>query len=254
MVILGIDVGGSGVKTALVESTTGEMLTERARLSTPDHPNPQALTATIAESIRQYDWKGPTGIGFPGVIQGRSIRTAVNLDPELVGFDLAGAVEKETGCTCHLVNDADAAGIAEMRLGIGREFDQGVVIMLTAGTGIGSAIFSGGRLLPNSEIGHLLMKGGEAEQLLSKITRKEKDLSWKTWAGRFDRYLHHLASLFWPEAFIIGGGAAKKPERFMPVLTVTERVPVLMAAFGNHAGIIGAALAASENTPSGVAA
>jgi polyphosphate glucokinase len=226
MNVFGIDVGGSGIKGAPVDADTGELLAERVRVKTPMPATSQAILETAVEVVRQSGWDGPVGCGFPAVIKGGVVQTAANIDKSAIGFDMQGRLEQELGNPVRVINDADAAGLAEMRWGAGREED-GVVLMLTLGTGIGTSVFVGGRLLPNSELGHIEIRG--------------EDLSWKKYAGRLDEYLHKIEDLLWPDLIVIGGGISKKSEKFFPHLTA--RTPIVRAQMLNEAGIAGAALA-----------
>jgi len=243
MQVLGIDVGGSGVKGLLVETDTGAVQTERIRIPTPEPATPQTVAEAITQIVRSFEWGGPVGCGFPAVVQGGIIRTAANIDQSWIGTDAARLVTEETGCSTFVLNDADAAGIAEMRFGAGREV-HGVVFIVTVGTGLGTALFVDGILLPNTELGHLFLHDVKAERYASDATRKKLDLSWEDWGARFNEYLLHLESLFWPDLVIIGGGASKKYDKFAGLLSL--RSPVVPAALLNNAGMIGAAVAARE--------
>jgi polyphosphate glucokinase len=240
MNVFGIDVGGSGIKGAPVDTDTGELLAERVRVKTPHPATSQAILETAVEVVRQSGWDGPVGCGFPAVIKGGVVQTAANIDKSVIGFDMQGRLEQELGNPVRVINDADAAGLAEMRWGAGREED-GVVLMLTLGTGIGTSVFVGGRLLPNSELGHIEIRGEDAEHRASDSARKRDDLSWKKYAGRLDEYLHKIEDLLWPDLIVIGGGISKKSEKFFPHLTA--RTPIVRAQMLNEAGIAGAALA-----------
>lgn len=243
MEILGIDIGGSGIKGAPVDLSTGTLTAERFRMATPQPATPEACASVIRQVVDHFEYEGPVGAGFPGVIRNGVVKTAANLAESWVDADAATLLENATGCPFVLVNDADAAGIAEMRFGAGVGRD-GLVIMVTIGTGLGTALFIDGRLVPNTELGHLELDGREAEKWASDATRKAKDLSWKKWAKRFDTYLNRLHAYFWPELFILGGGASKKPEKFMEYLDVPcEVVPAKLL---NEAGIVGAAAAAEH--------
>ena len=241
MNVFGIDVGGSGIKGAPVDTDTGELLAERVRIKTPKPATPEAILETAVEVVRQSGWDGPVGSGFPAVIKGGVVQTAANIDKSVIGFDMQGRLEQELGNTVRVINDGDAAGLAEMRWGAGREED-GVVLMLTLGTGIGTSVFVGGRLLPNTELGHIEIRGEDAEHRASDSARKRDDLSWKKYAGRLDEYLHKIEDLLWPDLIVIGGGISKKSEKFFPHLTA--RTPIVRAQMLNEAGIAGAALAA----------
>jgi polyphosphate glucokinase len=240
MNVYGIDVGGSGIKGAPVDTQTGELLAERVRIKTPMPATPQAILDTAVEVVRQSGWDGPVGCGFPAVIKNGVVQTAANIDKAAIGIDMQGRLEQELGSSVRVINDGDAAGLAEMRWGAGREED-GVVLMLTLGTGIGTSVFIGGRLLPNTELGHIEIGGEEAEHRASDGARKREGLGWKEYAGRLDEYLHKIEDLLWPDLIVIGGGISKKSEKFFPHLTA--RTPIVRAQMLNEAGIAGAALA-----------
>ena len=241
MNILGIDVGGSGIKGAPVDISTGELLSERYRIKTPEGAEPEPVAETVANIASYFDWKGSIGIGFPAPIKGGVAMMAANISDKWIGVNADELFSKVTGCPCTTLNDADAAGLAEMEFGAGKG-QPGTVIVLTLGTGIGTAIFYGGRLLPNAEFGHVEVDGHEAESRASDFARQRDDLSWKKYAKRLDRYLETMEKLFWPNLFIIGGGISKKHEKYLPLLTIdTPAVPAQML---NEAGIVGAALAA----------
>jgi polyphosphate glucokinase len=240
MDVFGIDVGGSGIKGAPVATETGVLLAERVRIKTPRPARPEAIVGTAVEVVRQTGWDGPVGCGFPAVIKGGVVRTAANIDKAAVGFDLQGRLEQELGNPVRVINDGDAAGLAEMRWGAGRGIE-GVVLMLTLGTGIGSSLFVGGRLVPNTEFGHIEIRGKDAEHRASDSARKREDLGWKEYAERLDEYLHRIEDLLWPDLIVIGGGISKKAEKFLPHLSARTRV--VPAQMLNEAGIAGAALA-----------
>jgi polyphosphate glucokinase len=240
MNVYGIDVGGSGIKGAPVDTQTGELLAERVRIKTPMPATPQAILDTAVEVVRQSGWDGPVGCGFPAVIKDGAVQTAANIDKAAIGFDMQGRFEQELGNPVRVINDGDAAGLAEMCWGAGREED-GVVLMLTLGTGIGTSVFIGGRLLPNTELGHIEIGGEEAEHRASDSARKRDGLSWKEYAERLDEYLHKIEDLLWPDLIVVGGGISKKSEKFFPHLTA--RTPIVRAQMLNEAGIAGAALA-----------
>jgi polyphosphate glucokinase len=243
MQILGIDIGGSGVKGGVVDVKKGCLVGERLRIPTPDPATPKAVQATVATLVREFSWQGRVGCGFPAAIRNRRALTAANVDPAWIGADVAGLFAEAAGCPFFVLNDADAAGIAEMRFGAGRG-RRGVVLVVTVGTGLGSALFSGGVLVPNTEFGHLLVRGKVAEHYASAAVRERKHLSWHKWSKRFNHYLRRLEELIWPDLFIIGGGASKKHDQFFPQLEV--RAELLPAQMRNDAGIIGAALTAAE--------
>jgi polyphosphate glucokinase len=240
MPILGIDVGGSGIKGAPVNTKTGELMAERVRIKTPKEAEPEPIAEVVAEIANSFNWKGRIGIGFPAPIKGGVAMMAANISEKWVGINVDELFTKTTGCTCRLINDADAAGLAEMKFGAGRG-QPGTVIMITLGTGIGTAIFHRGRLLPNAEFGHLEMNGKEAEQRASDAVRQREDLSWKKYAKRLNKYLAEMEKLFWPDLFIVGGGISKQSEKYIPLLNI--ETPIVPAQFLNEAGIVGAALA-----------
>ncbi|MCB0085658.1 MAG: ROK family protein [Caldilineaceae bacterium] len=243
MDILGIDIGGSGVKGAPVNVEIGEYNTDRHRIETPQPATPAAVAGVVKEIVNYFDLKGPFGCTFPAVILHGVAMSAANVDKSWIGTDAETLFREATGYPVCVLNDADAAGIAEMRYGAGRDH-KGVVIMLTFGTGIGSAIFVDGRLVPNTEFGHVEFKGMDAEHRASAQVRKDEDLSWKKWGKRVNEYLNYMEMLFSPDLFIIGGGVSKRHEKFFPYLTT--RAEIVPAQMFNDAGIIGAALAAQE--------
>jgi polyphosphate glucokinase len=239
--VLGIDIGGSGIKGAIVETRKGVMLTERFRIPTPNPATPEAVAKVIKEISDHFKWKGPVGAGYPGVVQNGIVRTAANVDKSWINKDINRLFSNITGCPVHVVNDADAAGFAEMKFGAGKGF-KGVATLITVGTGLGTVMFAGGKLVPNLELGHLLLRGDDAERFASDAARKNDNLSWEEWAGRFNEYLQRLEDLTWPDLIIIGGGISKKDSLFFEYLkTRAKIVPALLL---NEAGIIGAALAA----------
>lgn len=241
MEILGIDIGGSGIKGAPVNIKKGELLTPRYRIPTPQPSKPKAVAKVVGEIAKHFNWKGPIGAGFPAVIQHGIARTAANIHTGWVNTDAAILFSKTTGCSVTVVNDADAAGMAEMSFGAGKGRD-GVILLVTIGTGLGTSVFIDGQLLPNTEFGHIEIDCYDAELLASDAARKENDLSWKEWASQFDTYLLRLEALIWPDLIILGGGVSKKHEKFIPRLSV--QAEVVPAETLNEAGIIGAALAA----------
>jgi len=239
MKALGIDIGGSAVKGAPVDTRTGELLAERFRLPTPTALTPRKMAEAIDEIRAHFRWRGPIGVGFPGVIHGPRIMTSANLHPDFVECDAAKLFGQETGCRVELVNDADAAGIAEMMFGAGQNM-KGTVLVLTLGTGVGSALFYRGQLYPNTEMGHLPMKGKSAEKFVAAAAREEKDLGWEEWATQLNAYIGTLETLLWPELIIIGGGVSAKHRKFFQYLK--PRARLVPAEFFNEAGIVGAAL------------
>jgi polyphosphate glucokinase len=241
MEILGIDIGGSGIKGAPVNIETGVLTADRFRLKTPKGAEPEAVARVVAEIVKHFDWSGPVGAGFPAPIKRGIVKMAANISPAWIGLNADDVLTKATGCDVTVGNDADVAGLAEMAFGAGKD-QTGTVIMLTLGTGIGSAIFYGGRLLPNTEFGHLRVKGEDAEARASDAARVRENLSWEEYARRLNRFLVRMEKLFWPDLFIIGGGISKNSDQYIPLLTVQTQV--VKAQFLNEAGIVGAALAA----------
>ena len=241
MQVLGIDVGGSGIKGAPVDTDTGQLLAERVRIKTPKGAEPEPVAKVVSEIAQSFKWKGPIGIGCPAPIKAGVAMMAANVSEKWVGTNADDLFTKITGCDCTMINDADAAGLAEMKFGAGSG-QPGTVILLTLGTGIGSAIFYQGKLLPNTEFGHMEMKGEDAEWRASDAARQREDLSWKKYARRLDKYLAAMEKLFWPDLFIIGGGISKESEKYIPLLEIAT--PVVTAQLLNEAGIVGAALAA----------
>lgn len=241
MDILGIDIGGSGVKAAPVDLTRGLLVTDRVRIDTPRPATPQAIAETIVQIIDHFHWVGQIGCGLPAVVRNGVACTAANIDPSWIGTDVVELLSVRTGLAVDIINDADAAGLAEMRYGAGKNA-RGTTIVVTAGTGLGTALFRGSMLVPNTELGHLHLHGRVAEQVASAAVRTQRNLSYPEWAKLFDAYLHRLEELFWPDMFIIGGEISKDHAQFFPHLTV--KTAILPAALRNDAGIIGAASAA----------
>ena len=241
MEILGIDIGGSGIKGAPVDVANGELTAERYRIPTPQPSTPAAVADGVAEVARFFQWQGPIGCTFPAIVKGGVVYSAANVDKSWIGTNGEALFAERTGCPVTLRNDADAAGIAEMRFGAGQGKD-GLVLMLTFGTGIGSALFYDGVLIPNSEFGHMKVRGKDAEDRASDRVRREQELNWKQWAKRVNEYLAYLDLLFSPDLYIIGGGVSKKQDKFLHLLDT--KTPVMMAEMLNEAGIVGAALAA----------
>jgi polyphosphate glucokinase len=239
--VLGVDIGGSGVKAAPVDTTTGEMIAERQKFETPQPSTPDAVTEVVQKLVTAFSWTGPAGITFPGVVVSGVIRTAANLDHSWIGVDAVKAFGAASKLSVTVLNDADAAGIAEVAFGAGKGV-RGTVLLLTLGTGIGSALFIDGNLVPNTEFGHIQIRGKDAEKRASEHAREEHDLSWGVWAGRVDEYLSHMEALLSPDLIIIGGGVSKKSGKFFPRLTGL-RAKIVPAAMLNDAGIIGAAMA-----------
>jgi polyphosphate glucokinase len=241
--VLGIDIGGSGIKAAPVDVTTGAFSAPRVKVATPRPALPDPIAEAVKGMVDGFGWTGPAGIAFPGVVIGGVTYTAANLDPAWIGLDARALFAKATGLTVSLLNDADAAGTAEMKFGAAAGQD-GTVLLLTFGTGIGSALFTDGVLVPNTEFGHIEIHGKDAEERASERARELHDLSWGKWAGRVDDYLTHVEALVSPSLFIIGGGISRKSDKFLPLLTGV-RAKIVPAALHNDAGIVGAAMAAA---------
>ena len=237
--ILGIDIGGSGVKGAIVDTKKGKLLTERYRIPTPQPATPEAVAEVVGKIAKHFKWKGPIGAGFPGVIQQGIARTAANVDKSWIDKDLNKLFSNVTGCKVHVVNDADAAGMAEMKFGAGNG-KQGTILLVTVGTGLGTVIFTNGKLVPNLEMGHIHLHGADAELYATDAARKKDELDWDTWAKRFNEYLLRMEELVWPDRIIIGGGASKKGDKFFHHLTTKAKV--VPAKLMNEAGIVGAAM------------
>ncbi|MGR8932259.1 MAG: polyphosphate--glucose phosphotransferase [Gammaproteobacteria bacterium] len=244
MQILGVDIGGSGIKGAIVDTASGELVSERHRIETPQPATPEAVAAVLSLLVGHFNWSGPVGCGFPAAIQHGIVRTASNIDASFIGTDIDRLFSEVTKCPCFNLNDADAAGLAEIQFGEGAGHT-GVVLLITIGTGLGTVLFTDGKLIPNTELGHIYLENGrEAERYASDAARKSEDLGWKRWGNRFNTYLTTMEKLFWPDLIILGGGASKKFEKFKDHLTV--EAPVKTAAFLNQAGIVGAALFAAS--------
>lgn len=240
---MGIDIGGSGIKAALVDTRTGELLSERVRVATPQAAAPEAMIRETRDLIADLPPDLPAGIGFPGPLVGGRIMTATHINDAWIGVDGVAAFGAGLGRRCTVLNDADAAGLAEMRFGAGRGVG-GVVAIFTLGTGIGSAIFLDGQLVPNTELGHVELDGADAELAAAASARKRDGLSWDAWADRLERYLAHMDGLLWPDLIILGGGVSRRADRFLAQLDV--RPPVVAAQLENQAGIVGAAVRAIE--------
>jgi polyphosphate glucokinase len=242
--VLGIDIGGSGIKAAPVDIATGGLTAPRVKVPTPQPALPGAIADAVAGLVADFGWRGRAGITFPGVVTSGVTQTAANLDRAWIGLDAQTLFNTATGLTVTMLNDADAAGVAEMRFGAGAG-KRGTVLLLTFGTGIGSALFTDGLLVPNTEFGHIEIHGKDAEERASERARELHDLSWGKWAGRVDDYLRHMEALVWPSLFIIGGGISRKADKFVPMLSKV-RTPIVPAALQNDAGIVGAAMIAAD--------
>ena len=242
--VLGIDVGGSGIKGAIVDAKNGELITERHRIVTPSPATPESVAEEINNLVKHFAWKGPIGIGMPAVVQQGVLKTAANIDKSFIDFNFEKLIATKTKCPVKALNDADAAGLAEMKFGAGKNHE-GVVLIITVGTGIGTSIFTNRKLLANTELGHIYMKENrEAELFTSDATRQKLELSWPDWSARFNEYLNYMESLFWPDLIIIGGGVSKNEKKYLPFITVKSKV--VNAELKNNAGIIGAAVAAKK--------
>jgi polyphosphate glucokinase len=241
----GVDIGGSGIKGCLVDLDQGVLAGERVRIETPQPSLAEPVCEVVGRIVDSFGWTERIGVTFPGVMKQGVAHTAANMDKSWIGTDLAASVARRIPGEVETLNDADAAGIAEMRYGAGRD-QRGVVLMLTFGTGIGSALFIDGVLVPNTEFGHIEVDGEDGEKRASAAAREREDLSYHHWAKRVDRYLDVLEASLWPDLIIVGGGVSKKADRWVPLLTT--RTPVVPAELQNDAGIVGAALAAAEHT------
>ncbi|MEC3917250.1 polyphosphate--glucose phosphotransferase [Nocardia sp. CDC160] len=238
---LGIDIGGTGIKAAPVDVAVGTLLAERKRIETPHPAGPDAVAEVVRELVAAFDWSGPIGVTFPGVVVGGETRTAANLDAAWIGMNARELLGRAVGQPVRVLNDADAAGIAEVTFGAGKGVT-GTVLMLTFGTGIGSALFTDGKLVANTEFGHIHLHGHDAETRVSEQARELHDLSWGKWAGRVQDYLRYMEALLSPELIIIGGGVSKKADKFVPLLEGI-RATIVPATLRNDAGIVGAAMA-----------
>ncbi|MFJ8152255.1 polyphosphate--glucose phosphotransferase [Streptomyces sp. NPDC094468] len=247
MQIFGVDIGGSGIKGAPVDLDKGDLAQERCKVLTPHPATPDGVADGVKQVIDHFGWTGPVGLTFPGVISdGTHIRTAANVDKSWIDTDARTLFsDRLGGLPVTVVNDADAAGVAEMKFGAGRD-RKGVVILLTFGTGIGSALFTEGELVPNTELGHLELDGHDAEKKASSKAKEDHDLTWEHWARRVTKYLAHVEMLFTPELFIIGGGVSRKADKFLPLIEGIK-AEIVPAQLQNNAGIVGAAMRASDH-------
>ncbi len=244
--IFGVDVGASGIKGAIIDVATGELLSERLRYPTPDPSTPKEMAKVFAQLLRESNWNGPIGCGFPSIIKKGVAYTAANIHKSWIGTNVSELFSEATGSEVFVLNDADAAGMAEMRFGKGKGAT-GTVILITIGSGLGTGVFTNGHLLPNTELGHLYLKGHKevAEFYASNNAKKREDLSWEAWARRFREYLDHLDLLFSPNLFILGGGTSKRFDLYKDGLRIST--PIVPADLLNNAGMVGAAVYAWEN-------
>lgn len=240
---IGIDVGGTGIKAAIVDTTTGTLASTRERLDTPQPATPAAVRETVADLVDRLDLIGPVGVALPGVVHHGVVRSAANIDPSWIGTSLPDLLDDVLPGPTAYLNDADAAGLAEVEYGAARGRD-GLVAMVTLGTGIGVALVHDGRLIPNAELGHLELGGKKAESTTSARAREAAGLDWAPWAEMVSAYLRHVEDLLSPDLFVIGGGVSKTPDPWFPLLRT--RTPVQLATLVNNAGIVGAASAAKK--------
>lgn len=244
MEILGVDIGGTGIKGAIVDTEKGEMITDRNRIDTPKGAKPDDVAQVVADIVRQFAWSGPLGIGFPAAVQRGITRTAANVSDKWINLNARDMFEKSLHRSVYVLNDADAAGIAEMTFGAGRNDRDDTVAIVTLGTGIGVSLFTRGELLPNAELGHIAIseKRFDAERYTSKAARKREDLSWKEYGQRLNEYFARLEYLIWPDKIIVGGGDGKRLDHYAEYIK-DVRAEIVKAEFLNEAGIVGAALA-----------
>jgi polyphosphate glucokinase len=242
MLVLGIDIGGSGIKGAPVDAGAGQLVAPRQRRVTPRPATPEAVAKAVRRLAEQFAWEGPVGCAVPAPVRDGVALSAANLHRSFVGADVRALIEEATGGPVTVLNDADAAGTAEMAFGAGRG-EEGTVLVLTFGTGIGSALFVGGRLVPNTELGHLEVDGEDAERRAAERARLRQRLSWAEWSGRVNRYLKAVETVLYPDLIVIGGGASNKADKFIERLECRARA--VPAVLRNQAGMVGAALAAA---------
>jgi polyphosphate glucokinase len=239
----GIDIGGTGMKAAIVDLDTGDLVSGRHRVATPRPATPEAMAAVVGDLVEGHRWDGPLGVAFPAIVQHGVVKLAANIDDSWIGVDADRLFSAVTGHDVSLVNDADAAGIAEMHFGAGRG-RRGVVLMLTFGTGIGSGLFVDATLVPNTELGHLELDGHDAETRASAVVREREGLGWDEWTPRVERYLRHVEMLFSPDLIIVGGGVSKSADDWLPRISIDTEI--VAAELANNAGIVGAALVAER--------
>lgn len=246
--ILGIDIGGSGIKGAIVDINKGEFITDRIRIETPSPATPKAVSKVVAQLVKEFEYEGPIGCGFPAIIKNGHALSAANIDKSWIGTDVKSLLCDVTKQDIFIANDADLAGLAEMAYGVGadKKYQKGTVLMITIGTGLGSALFHKGNLVPNTEFGHFQLNGMIAERYASNVARKREDLSWKVWGKRLNLYLSEVNKLFSPDAIFLGGGGSKYFEKIEKHINVNTNV--IPARLGNSAGIIGAAVLANKES------
>ncbi len=242
-IVLGIDVGASGIKGALVNIETGVLISDRHRIPTPKPATPKNVAVCVAELVKHFNWKGIVGCGFPAVVRNGKVFTASNIDKDWIGANAQQLFESESGCQFVVCNDADAAGIGEIQFG-NKDGKKGTVILVTIGSGLGTAFFHNGRLFPNTEFGQLKMGDKVAEKYAADSVRKKESLEWDKWGKRFNKYLKQVEKLVWPDLFLLGGGASKKFDNYKDCFDINT--PVEPAKLLNHAGIIGAAFYAHQ--------
>jgi len=243
---LGVDIGASGIKGAIVDIKKGKLISDRIRIPTPKPSTPKAVAKAFAQLVKEFGWENKfIGCGFPAIVKHGVAHTAANIDKSWIGTNIEKLFSETTGCEVLVKNDADVAGIAEMMFGVGKG-EKGTVVIITVGSGLGSALFINGKLLPNTEFGHFYLKGHNkvVEQYTSDGARKRQDLSWKIWGQRFDKYLQHIDLLLSPDLIVLGGGSSKKFEKYKKQITI--ETPVTPAELLNNAGIIGAAVHAYQ--------
>ncbi len=245
-VYMGFDIGGTGIKAAIINVETGQLLTEKMRELTPQPADPKSVASKISEMLGKFDYEGPVGVGFPAIIHHGVAKSAANIDKKWINVNIEHLLTEKTGMPFYAANDADVAGLAEVKFGSADS--AGTVIVLTIGTGIGSGMFLDGNLVPNTEFGHLYFKNSIYEHYISNVTRKKEDLTWEEWGKRFNGYLEHLETLFSPDLFVLGGGASKKFHKYEDQFTIDTKV--VPAEYQNDAGVLGAAMYASQRVSS----
>ncbi len=242
--LLGIDVGGSGIKGAPVDTGTGELVQPRFRIPTPEPATPEQVAQVVKDLVTHFEYEGKVGVGFPAVVHHGVAYTAANIHKSWIGTNVSQLLSETSGCPTTVLNDADAAGLAEMKFGAGQKWAKGVVIVVTVGTGLGTAVFIDGHLFPNTEFGHLEIRGKDAEMRASDANRQRKEWSWEKWAIRLNEYFQTVERLMSPDLVIVGGGLSKDFDKVAPFISL--RAQIVPAELMNEAGIVGAALAAEQ--------